>query len=133
MKDPFCFLDEDQPSSVRPYSGLNGKDAEALETLLSVHAPFNPSILDCTYNAGKMWKGIKDEYDVKTLDINPKYQTDYIGDFRELSNFISTQFDVLIFDPPHLSTDASSKGSSGIYSEKFGITASDNTRHDGDK
>lgn len=128
MDDLFTFTDEER--TVRPYSGLNGTDPEALKILLSVHAVENPTILDCTYNAGKMWRGIRDRYNITTLDIDPKYETDIIGDFRQLPALIDRKFDVLVFDPPHLPNHAASINSSKIWEDQYGLT--DNNERSGD-
>jgi hypothetical protein len=126
MNDFFTF----ETKQERPYSSIFGNDPEALKILLDVHAIENPKILDCTYNKGKMWRGIKENYNIKTLDIDPSYNTDYIGDFRNIS-FIAEKFDVLIFDPPHLPTNAASENSSGIW-KQYGLTGDDGTGRTGD-
>ena len=118
MDDLFTF--ETTERSIRPYSGLNGTDPEALEILISLHAIDNPTILDCTHNKGKMWRGIKDRYNITTLDIDPIYKTDIVGDFRKLP--LTQIFDVLVFDPPHLSNHAASANSSLIWKDQYGLT-----------
>ena len=118
---------------VRPYSGLMGTDPAALEVLLGLHAPVRPEILDCTFNAGKMWRGIRERWKPVTLDIDPSHRTDYVGDFRELSSVVGgRKFDVIVFDPPHLPTASASPGSSGIWREQYGLTAGEGTGRDGD-
>ena len=80
-----------------------------------------------------MWRGIKDAYRVSTLDIDPKYNTDFVGDFRNLSEIVPlASYDVLVFDPPHLPTTAASENSSGIWKEQYGLTDGENTGRDGD-
>lgn len=125
----------------RPYSGLMGTDPEALETLLRVHAPPSPSILDCTFNTGKMWRGIRQDWNPATMDIDPAYGTDYVGDFRMLSSVVAAtstghaqqrRFDVLVFDPPHLPTAAASANSSGIWRDQYGLTGGEGTGREGD-
>lgn len=121
------------PSDYRPYSGLMGTDPDALEILLQVHGVPNADILDCTYNTGKMWRGIRQNYRITTLDIDPVYGTDYVGDFRCLSMIVgAAAFDVLIFDPPHLPMASASEHSSGIWREQYGLTDGENTGRDGD-
>ena len=117
----------------RPYSGLVGTDPDALQVLLRLHAPARPDILDCTFNAGRMWRGIRGDWMPATMDIDPRHGTDYVGDFRDLSAVVSgRQFDVLVFDPPHLPTAAASAGSSGIWRDRYGLTDGDDTGRDGD-
>ena len=116
----------------RPYSGLLGTDPDALEVLLRLHGGPDASILDCTYNTGKMWRGIRDKHRVTTMDIDPSYQTDYVGDFRVLSSVVTTMFDVLVFDPPHLPVAAASEHSSGIWRHQYGLTAGHDTGREGD-
>lgn len=111
----------------RPVSVVDGKDSEIIPLLLKMHAPEvpNPIILDCTYNTGKMWKGLN----VKPLrfDINSSLDVDVVGDFNRLP-FQSNSIDVIVFDPPHLPTNAASANSSLIYKTRYGITANDDLR-----
>lgn len=86
----------------RPYSGLMGTDPDALEVLLRLHGA-GPDILDCTFNSGKMWRGIFERYRPKSMDIDPAHGTDFVADFRKMSEVVGlSQYDVLVFDPPHL-------------------------------
>jgi hypothetical protein len=120
------------PEPTRPYSGLMGNDRDALKLLMQVHGEPGAAILDCTFNTGKMWHGIRNDYHVTTLDIDPSYGTDYVGDFRELSNIVDRQFDILVFDPPHLPLAAASENSSGIWRAQYGLTADADSGRDGD-
>jgi hypothetical protein len=121
-----------RPSEQRPYSGLMGNDRDALRLLLRVHAEPDAQILDCTFNTGKMWRGIRDVYHVMTSDIDPSYGTDFVGDFRVLSSIVDRQFDVLVFDPPHLPLASASENSSGIWREQYGLTDDADSGRDGD-
>ena len=97
------------PIHLRHKSVLLGKDCEAILVLLELHAPaVNPRILDCTYNEGKMWKGII-EHQPHRMDINPEFPIDTVGDFTAMP-FPNGSFDVIVFDPPHLPTNAASSG-----------------------
>jgi hypothetical protein len=119
--------------SKRPYSSIFGVDPEALTILLSVHSTPGAAILDCTFNTGKMWRGIRDRFEPTSLDINPDYKTDFVGDFRDLRAVVGDrQFDVLVFDPPHLPVAAASEHSSGIWRDQYGLTANDGTGREGD-
>lgn len=111
-----------------------GTDPDALATLLALHAPDGADILDCTFNTGKMWRsGLRERFQPASLDIDPVYGTDFVGDFRALSSIVGEDaFDVLVFDPPHLPTAAASAGSSGIWREQYGITGGEGTGRDGD-
>jgi len=104
---------------------LKGKDPEALKILLEVHAVADPVILDCTYNKGKMWEGL--DYKPLRMDIDPSFELDVVADFCSMP-FADSSFDVICFDPPHLPTHAASKGSSGIWKKRYGITADDKLR-----
>ncbi len=101
----------------------NIPDSKILENLLRIHAISGPKIiLDTTYNSGKMWKSfdfVSNDVTLTTMDINPKYNTDIVDDFMEMSKVCSGSFDVLIFDPPHL--PGVSEGSSKVYAEEYGI------------
>lgn len=123
--------------AARPYSGLLGSDRDALEVLFSVHAPERPDILDCTFNTGKMWAGIRDKWNPATLDIDPAFGTDFVGDFRDLSAVVGGRlFDVLVFDPPHLPHAIASAGSSEHpnvvrWRSNYGLNDYGDTHRDG--
>lgn len=102
----------------------NIRDSKILESLLGIHGA--PSgiikVLDTTYNSGKMWKEFnfnKSRVQLTTMDINQKYKTDFVDDFMEMRSVPSNNFDVLVFDPPHL--PGASKNSSKVYEECYGI------------
>lgn len=97
-----------------------GRDSDAIPILLDIHCSSkSPRILDCTYNTGKMWKGLS--YDVVRMDINPELDVDVVGDFTAIP-LEDASFDCIVFDPPHLPTNAASKNSSKIYEKTYGIT-----------
>ena len=100
---------------------LMGKDNEVIPILLDIHCNvINPKILDCTYNTGKMWKGLN--LNPFRMDINPQLELDIIGDFTRMP-FRDKTFDVLVFDPPHLPTHAASSNSSKMWESSYGITS----------
>lgn len=108
--------------SQRPKTVLVGKDNEAIPILLSIHCEAeNPSILDTTYNTGKMWKGLT--YNLTRMDIDPRHPVDVVGNFMQMP-FSDNSFDVIVFDPPHLPTSAAKGKSSRIFEDKYGITDS---------
>ena len=107
---------------MRNKSILFGKDNEVIPILLEIHCNTqNPKILDCTYNTGKMWK----DSPIKPhrMDIDSKYELDTVGSFTAMP-FNGAEFDVIIFDPPHLPTHAASINSSKIWKNQYGITDS---------
>lgn len=113
-------------------SVIFGEDWDVIPLLISLHSPTEiPEILDVTYNTGTMWKGIRSNYNISTLDIDPAFETDYVGDFRDMS-FIDKKFDIVVFDPPHLPTHAASENSSKIWEYRYGITNESGVGRDGD-
>jgi hypothetical protein len=112
--------------AVRPESVLMGRDPEAIERLMGVHAPDAPRILDATHNTGKMWKGCSYQPD-HTLDIDPQFAPDTVGDFRSMP-IEDESFEVIVFDPPHLPVAMASQGSSEHpnvvrFRKQYGLTA----------
>lgn len=97
-----------------------GRDRDVLPLLIGLHASPSPEILDVTHNNGVMWKGTP--YRPTTMDIDPEFGCDVTADFRAIP-FPAATFDVVVFDPPHLPAAAASVGSSGIWRERYGITA----------
>jgi SAM-dependent methyltransferase len=104
----------------RPRSVVHGRDRDVIPLLLDLHARPSPRILDATYNRGVMWQGL--DYVVTSMDIDPQFGTDVVGDFRSMP-FLSGSFDVIVFDPPHLPAAAASEHSSGMWRTRYGITA----------
>ena len=102
-------------------SVLYGRDNQAIPLLLDLHCDIqNPKILDVTHNQGVMWKGIAERYNLTTMDINPEFHTNLLGDFTAIPCEDSS-FDVIVFDPPHLPAAAVGKNGN-IYGDKYGIT-----------
>jgi hypothetical protein len=64
------------------------------------------------------------------MDIDSSFDVDYVADFGSMP-FDNASFDVLVFDPPHLPTNAASKNSSRMWEQSYGITATGEGR-DGD-
>jgi len=105
---------------------LHGRDVEALDILITIHcAVDNPNILDCTHNTGKMWK--KSSYKPIRMDIDALFDLDLVGDFTNMP-FGDKQYDIIVFDPPHLPIAAASKNSSKIWEKMYGITANGDGR-----
>jgi hypothetical protein len=102
-------------SETRPLSIVHGRDKDVIPLLLSVHCHTStPRILDCTYNNGKMWKGTG--IVPVRMDIDSSFDVDYVADFGSMP-FDNASFDVLVFDPPHLPTNAASKNSSRMWEQ----------------
>src|SRR5436305_626016 len=83
----------------RPDSVLLGRDRHPLGLFLRLHAAPSPRLLDCTSNAGVMWKGTP--HRPLRMDIDPSFDLDVVGDFRRMP-FPDAAFDLVVFDPPHL-------------------------------
>lgn len=115
----------------RQTSVLYGRDNEVIPILLGIHCSVdNPLILDCTHNQGTMWKGLVSnnkslwemQYNVIRSDIDSGLNTiDVCSDFSCMP-FVNKSIDVIVFDPPHLPTNAASKNSSKIWEQRYGIT-----------
>lgn len=101
-------------------------DQEALTALLALHAVPEPRILDVTYNRGRMWRGLA--FNVHRSDRDPSLHeqgfTDTVADFRALP-FDDASFDVIVFDPPHLTDGTTGVHGSGGYGERYGVTGAD--------
>jgi len=84
----------------RPSSVIHGPDGDVLKVLLALHAPAEARILDATYGHGIMWK----DMDVTPWrnDIDHSLDVDSFYDFRWLPEEWSGRFDVVVFDPPHI-------------------------------
>jgi hypothetical protein len=109
----------------RPLSVV-GTDQEALRALISLHACPEPRILDVTHNRGRMWKGLP--YTPHRSDRDPCLHeqgfTDTIADFRNLP-FPDASFDVIVFDPPHLTDGTTGIHGDGGYGQRYGVTGID--------
>lgn len=97
------------------------EDHQALDTLITIHGGIRARILDCTYNEGRIWKKATIK-PTKTMDIDSTFKVDVVGDFTRMP-FPNESFDVIVFDPPHLTKAASSKKSSKMWERRFGLTA----------
>jgi hypothetical protein len=113
---------------VRHSSVINGRDKDVLNSLFTLHAPNANRILDCTHNQGTMWRDTS--FQPIRSDIDQQFNVDIISDFKFLP-YAQGSLDVIVFDPPHLPTNAASKNSSKIWERRYGITDSGDGR-DGD-
>ena len=133
-RDPLFRLDESAGTPFelpkRSESVLLGRDPEALDLLIGLHAVPRPRILDATHNTGKMWKGATHK-PAHRMDIDPQYPVETVADFRAMP-FDAGSFDVIVFDPPHLPVAAASENSSGIWRHDYGLTEHADRGRDGD-
>ena len=107
---------------------LMGRDCEALDILINMHAEGTPlKILDATYGKGTMWKKCGFSPDVR-MDIRSLPNVNLVGDFTIMKDVGSGSMDVIVFDPPHLPTHAASENSSKIWEDRYGITGKDELR-----
>lgn len=113
---------------------LNGKDYEVLEILISLHASSSqPVILDTTYGGGVMWKKCSFQPHER-IDIREELEgLTRVLDFSELHTVFQKEFDVIVFDPPHLPGDAANELSSSPMISYYGLKTmskdSDNVNH----
>jgi len=117
----------------RPLSVLMGRDSDVIPLLVRIHAPRATSlrVLDVTYGKGTMWKGIREQFDLTTMDKDSEKDVDVVADFADMP-FDDNSFEVIVFDPPHLPTNAASQNSSGMWRSRYGITNEKGAGRDGD-
>lgn len=72
-------------------------------------------ILDATAGNRSIWFD-PDHIDAIFMDIRPEVSPDIVGDCTK-TEFPSFYFDLIVFDPPHVSL---SKNNIGIFGEKYG-------------
>ena len=77
-------------------------------------------VLDATYNAGRFWKRIKAGCRFE-MDSDPQYKTDIVGDNRKMKGVASSQFGVVVYDPPHVGPQGRDK-SKKRFDVDFGAT-----------
>jgi hypothetical protein len=95
-----------------------GEDPELLERILKFYPRNTPrKILDATVNRGRFWRGSKRP--VIGLDINPEYEPDVVGDNTDMHFFKNGEFDVVVYDPPHIPNQG--KDNEKDFNERFGL------------
>jgi SAM-dependent methyltransferase len=104
-------------TTARPRSFVVGSDAQVLRMLLALHATPDPRILDVTYGLGTMWKGTGYEHLVYGCDLDPTKWTHRRADFRDLSWSDPQNWNVVVFDPPHM-TEA---GATSRMHDRYGL------------
>jgi hypothetical protein len=95
-------------------------DGRYLRTLLVLHAVADPNILDVCANRGVMWRGLEQHFRVTRMDRDPYPGLDLVGRWQDLPSLFPTRrFDVVAFDPPHLTQAGHGLVDSG-YGERYG-------------
>src|SRR5215471_18018695 len=84
-------------TSYEPISSVwEHSDGELLEAMFAFYAVISPEpILDATYNAGRFWRGSTRR--VVSMDIDPQYKTDIVGDNRKMKGVPSRKFGVVVY------------------------------------
>ena len=121
-------LKSSTPSRYAPISSVwEGGDRELIETMLSFYPSIDPEpILDATYNHGRFWSGSTRH--VESMDIDPKYNPDFIADNRKMPGVPDDEYGVVVYDPPHVGPQGRDK-SSKRYDEDFGATVACAKKH----
>jgi hypothetical protein len=126
---PFLSPNGNGASTYLPLSSVwTGSDGDLIEAMLKFYATIKPEpILDATYNAGRFWKGSKRR--VVSMDIDPQYNTDIVGDNRKMTEVRSKRFATVIYDPPHVGPQGRDK-SKKRFDVDFGATIECGKEHD---
>jgi SAM-dependent methyltransferase len=97
-----------------------GTDAALLDKMLTFYPNWPPLfILDCTYNAGRMWKGSRYAQTVVGMDINPAVKPHLVDDNRTMSSIRDEVCDVVVYDPPHVPNQG--RDNKKDFVERFGL------------
>jgi hypothetical protein len=115
-------------AEARPESVMMGRDKDVLQMFIPFYLGDSPRILDCTYNAGVMWKGTP--YRPLRMDIDGSFDLDVVADFRKMP-FDDRSFDAVVFDPPHLPHAQDSQASTLGWQRQYGCNKTGEGR-DGD-
>lgn len=116
-------------STYEPLSSIwEGSDGALLEEMFKFYATIPPEpILDATFNAGRFWKGSKRR--VVSMDIDPQHEPMIVGDNRKMTGVRSSQFGVVVYDPPHVGPQGRDK-SRKRFDVDFGATVECGKEHD---
>ncbi len=116
-------------STYAPLSSVwEGTDGQLIEAMFGFYANIPPEpILDATYNAGRFWKGSKRL--VISMDIDPQYKPDIVGDNRKMVGVPAEKFGVVVYDPPHVGPQGRDK-SKKRFDVDFGATVECGKEHD---
>jgi hypothetical protein len=115
-------------SRYEPLSSVwEGSDSELIESMINFYAVIPPEpILDATYNSGRFWTGSTRK--VVSMDIDPRYGTDIIGDNRKMKGVRSMEYGVVVYDPPHVGPQGRDK-SKKRFDVDFGATIECGKKH----
>lgn len=103
-------------------------DYDLIEQMLDFYPAIPPEpILDATYNAGRFWR--ESSREVVSMDINPVYKPDIVGDNRVMDRVPDSHFGVVVYDPPHVGPQGRDK-SSKRFDTDYGATVDCDKRHD---
>jgi SAM-dependent methyltransferase len=114
-------IDHDRDRQLKTYQPLpsiwDGTDAELLARMLEFYPRERPElILDATLNRGRFWVG--GATNVIGLDIDPISRAHVVADNRRMP-FEDSQFDVVVYDPPHIPNQGSDR--SKDFNTRFGL------------
>jgi len=121
-----------RPNSTSRYEPLSsvweGSDGDLLEEMFRFYATVPPEpILDATFNSGRFWKGSTRR--VISMDIDSRYKPMIVGDNREMTGVESSQYGVVVYDPPHVGPQGRDK-SKKRFDVDFGATVECGKEHD---
>jgi SAM-dependent methyltransferase len=108
---------------VRIESVWIGKDAPLLDAMLTFYAPTASRIIDVCCNERRMWKGSTWGPKVIGYDRDPAMNPDVVCEWHALPDAPGS-VDVLVYDPPHMPTAASSPKSLAVYVDSYGLAGS---------
>ena len=114
----------------QPLSSIwTGSDSQLLDKMLEFYPVIEPDpILDATYNTGRIWNGGSDR-SVTSMDIDPQYNPDIVGDNREMPGVEDESFAVVVYDPPHVGPQGRDK-SKKRFDVDFGAKIECGKQHD---
>lgn len=99
---------------------MQSSDASILSQLIGLHYAKPPTLLDATYGGGRMWRGCAYQPTTR-FDARPLPGVDVVGEWSALpSLFNAAAFQVIVYDPPHLS-DGTRSAMGGTWDEMYGI------------
>jgi hypothetical protein len=94
-------------------------DPFIVSTLLALHAVPNPRILDASYGRGVLWRGLP--FRPVRMDRRAGLHVGVVGDWNDLGSlFAPASFDVVVFDPPHISDAGSGIVGDGGWGDRYG-------------
>jgi SAM-dependent methyltransferase len=100
-----------------------GKDNGLLDAMLDFYAPTASRIIDVCCNERRMWKGSTWGPKVIGYDRDPAMNPDVVCEWHALPDAPGS-VDVLVYDPPHMPTAASSPKSLAVYVDSYGLAGS---------